>query len=158
MPTPRLHGCSSATSCFVPPRDNRSPRSTSLPSSTQKQSAASWHQFLRQLHRIPSRQPNIIRRSPEPPTAGLQPIRVRFRQLDNGFSSGAEITRANSPFVHNRESCLLAGRRDVLLIRVVIEFRACRKCHTIKNWHMDQVQGRKHGSVTQTRAHLIAKT
>src|SRR5260370_8391718 len=71
----------------------------------QWQSAASWHQFLRQLHGTPSRQSNIIRRSPEPKGAHRRGILFRLCQENRVLSRYAHIAGTSLIFRNNHEPC-----------------------------------------------------
>src|SRR5271168_440533 len=129
----------SATPGCAPRCDIRTRRCTTLQTLAHPRSATSWHQLLSQLHGIPRRQSNIIRRSPKPPSSALRRIAFWNANLDRALSDRTEIAGTRLSISQDRKAGFFAGRQDRLASKTGIQFRARRKNSSVEHRCVDQL-------------------
>src|SRR5260370_38454349 len=119
----------------------------------QWQSAASWHQFLRQLHGTPSRQSNIIRRSPEPKGAHRRGILFRLCQENRVLARYAHIAGTCLIFRNDHEPCFPANFYDFLSAKPV-NVRARAESRSVKYRSMQHLHRRNRHFLTHTSSYF----
>src|SRR5256886_7002969 len=141
----------------APPRDTRNPRPTTPRPSTQWQSAASWHQFLRQFHRICRWKFNVIHCAPTPPCPRLRWVSLWQFQVHRGILRG-QVSQRTIRILPNKKSCVLANFRQLRARCYRRCFRERRERISIENRRMHNLHGRKNASHAHHRADFGANS